>query len=73
KKYNEINKELGQTGAGRTYEELVAEPHSQNIVGKAFPWWQDLHGWWRTNPAYNTVHSMADGGQNHAAAALVLF
>ncbi|KIK78436.1 hypothetical protein PAXRUDRAFT_773285, partial [Paxillus rubicundulus Ve08.2h10] len=34
KKYNEINKELGQTGAGRTYEELVAEPHSWNIVGK---------------------------------------
>ncbi|KIK75450.1 hypothetical protein PAXRUDRAFT_489320, partial [Paxillus rubicundulus Ve08.2h10] len=42
KKYNEINKELGQTGAGRTYEELVAEPRSQNIVElalKAFPWW----------------------------------
>ncbi|KAF8837235.1 hypothetical protein BDN67DRAFT_881170, partial [Paxillus ammoniavirescens] len=26
KKYNEINKELGQTGAGKTYEELIAEP-----------------------------------------------
>ncbi|KIK73423.1 hypothetical protein PAXRUDRAFT_20867 [Paxillus rubicundulus Ve08.2h10] len=76
KKYNKINKELGQTGAGRTYEELVAEPRSRNIVEsalRAFPWWRDLHGWWRTNPAYNTVYSMADGGQNHAAVALAIF
>ncbi|KIK79816.1 hypothetical protein PAXRUDRAFT_160274, partial [Paxillus rubicundulus Ve08.2h10] len=72
-KYNKINKVFSQTGSGITYKELVAEPCSWNIVGKigleVFPWWQDLHGWWRTNPAYNMVYSMANGGQNCAAAA----
>ncbi|KAG2335471.1 hypothetical protein BDR05DRAFT_852721, partial [Suillus weaverae] len=34
-----------------------------------FPWWPDLHGWWRTNPAYSTVLSTADPGQNYESAA----
>jgi len=38
-----------------------------------FPWWPDLHGWWRTNPAYNTVFSTADSGQNYESAALQHF
>lgn len=35
----------------------------------AFPWWVDLHGWWRTNPTYNTSFSTADPGQDFAAEA----
>ena len=38
-----------------------------------FPWWPTLHGWWRTNPGYNTVFSIADGGQDLEGQALVLF
>jgi hypothetical protein len=38
-----------------------------------FPWWPDLYGWWRTNPAYNTVFSTADSGQNYECAALQHF
>ncbi|KIJ10707.1 hypothetical protein PAXINDRAFT_36724, partial [Paxillus involutus ATCC 200175] len=75
KKYNKINNELGQTGAGKTYEELIVEPRSANVVEsalKGFPWWQDLHGWWRTNPAYNTAYSTAEGGQHFAVNALAL-
>ncbi|KAI5990738.1 hypothetical protein EDD15DRAFT_2369449 [Pisolithus albus] len=33
------------------------------------PWWEDLHGFWRTNPSYNTVFSTADPGQDFAAEA----
>jgi hypothetical protein len=38
-----------------------------------FPWWTDLHGWWRTNPAYNTASSVADPGQDFSAEALSAF
>jgi len=38
-----------------------------------FPWWPDLHGWWRTNPAYNTVFSTANSWQNYKSAALQHF
>ena len=38
-----------------------------------FPWWADLHGWWRTNPAYNTAFSTADPGQDFSAEALSAF
>lgn len=34
-----------------------------------FPWWPDLYGWWRTNPAYNTIFSTADPGQNYESTA----
>jgi hypothetical protein len=40
---------------------------------EAFPWWPDLHGWWRTNPAFNTAFSTADPGQDFASAALQHF
>ena len=40
---------------------------------QAFPWWPDLHGWWRTNPAFNTAFSTADPGQDFASAALQHF
>ncbi|KAI6156681.1 hypothetical protein BKA82DRAFT_33051 [Pisolithus tinctorius] len=42
-------------------------------IQKEFPWWGDLHSWWRTNPAYNSMWSGADSGQNFAAHAVRLF
>ncbi|KAI5996038.1 hypothetical protein F5J12DRAFT_725894, partial [Pisolithus orientalis] len=57
---------LGQTGAGCTYEDLVDSSSMKNIIAmieKEFPWWGELHGWWHTNPAYNSTWSAADSGQ----------
>ncbi|KIK15075.1 hypothetical protein PISMIDRAFT_49296, partial [Pisolithus microcarpus 441] len=70
KKYNEANKTLGSTGAGLTIEELKDKPEMSTLVDKIlanFLWWADLHGFWRTNPLYNTVFSTADPGQDFAA------
>jgi hypothetical protein len=50
--------------------------HSKDILDQllvTFPWWVDLHGWWRTNPAYNTSFSTADPGQDFATEAMTLF
>ncbi|KAG2142015.1 hypothetical protein BD769DRAFT_1662132 [Suillus cothurnatus] len=76
KKYNEFNKSLKQTGAGLTYDELQKNPHTKTLVDlqlNKFPWWPDLHGWWRINPTYNTVFSTADSGQNYESATLQHF
>ncbi|KAI6165455.1 hypothetical protein EDD17DRAFT_1454051, partial [Pisolithus thermaeus] len=74
-KYRKQNALLGQTGAGRTYEELISSERTRNIIDtiqKEFPWWADLHGWWRTNPAYNNTWSSADSGQNFSVRAVEL-
>ncbi|KAG2155203.1 uncharacterized protein EDB93DRAFT_1057060, partial [Suillus bovinus] len=79
KRYNEVNVQLGKTGAGLSFEELN-ENEKQRVflvsfidhLLMTFPWWADLHGWWRMNPAYNTSFSMADPGQDFAAEAATL-
>ncbi|KIK76782.1 hypothetical protein PAXRUDRAFT_17945 [Paxillus rubicundulus Ve08.2h10] len=76
KKYTEMNKRLGQTGAGRTYDELASGDGTKNIIDsivKEFPWWPDLHGWWRTNPVYNVGISNGALGQKLPDSALTLF
>ncbi|KAG2053200.1 hypothetical protein BDR06DRAFT_886347 [Suillus hirtellus] len=78
KKYNEFNKALKQSGAGITYEDLQKDPETKTLIGglfktQKFPWWPDLHGWWRTNPAFNTTSLSADLGQNFKSAALQYF
>ncbi|KIK75858.1 hypothetical protein PAXRUDRAFT_835534, partial [Paxillus rubicundulus Ve08.2h10] len=40
---------------------------------ESFPWWPELHGWWRKNPAYNTAYCVSNSGQNLAAEALLMF
>ncbi|KAI6115311.1 hypothetical protein EDD16DRAFT_1708694 [Pisolithus croceorrhizus] len=75
-KYRKQNALLGQTGAGCTYEDLLSNDKTKNILAaitKDFPWWADLHGWWRTNPAYNNTFSAADIGQDFATRAVELF
>ncbi|KAG1809746.1 hypothetical protein EV424DRAFT_1287942, partial [Suillus variegatus] len=73
KKYNEINVQLGQTGAGLSFEVISGNEKMKGILGMyllvVFPWWVDLHGWWRTNPTYNTLFLTADPGQDFAAEA----
>ncbi|KAG2064503.1 hypothetical protein BDR04DRAFT_987844, partial [Suillus decipiens] len=73
KKYNEFNNALKQSGAGMTYEHLQKDPEMKTLINsklKKFSWWLDLHGWWRTNPAFNTTLSSANPGQNFESAAL---
>ncbi|KAI6156269.1 hypothetical protein EDD17DRAFT_1512595 [Pisolithus thermaeus] len=75
-KYRKQNALLGQTGAGCTYEDLLSNDKTKNILAaitKDFPWWANLHGWWRTNPAYNNTFSAADIGQDFATRAVKLF
>ncbi|KIK19893.1 hypothetical protein PISMIDRAFT_50986, partial [Pisolithus microcarpus 441] len=72
KKYNEANKTLGSTGAGLTAAELRENPEQKKLLDKItenFPWWEDLHGFWRNNPSYNTVFSTANPGQDFTAEA----
>ncbi|KAI6011486.1 hypothetical protein EDC04DRAFT_2497880, partial [Pisolithus marmoratus] len=67
KKYNEANKSLGSTGAGLTTVKLQECPEMKKLLDKIvayFPWWEDLHGFWRINLSYNTVFSTADPGQD---------
>ena len=35
-----------------------------------FPWWEDLHGWWKNNPQFNDTASTVDLGQDFAAATI---
>ncbi|KAI6098476.1 hypothetical protein F5141DRAFT_1066836 [Pisolithus sp. B1] len=66
KKYNEANKTLGAMGAGLTSAKL--EEHlDMKLLDKIianFPWWEELHSFWRTNPSYNMVFSTSDPGQD---------
>ncbi|KAG2066844.1 hypothetical protein BDR04DRAFT_1120885 [Suillus decipiens] len=76
KKYNEFNKDLKQSGAGKMYVELQEDPKMKSLIDiklEKFPWWPELHGWWQTNPAFNHAFSTADAGQDFASAALEHF
>ncbi|KIK12668.1 hypothetical protein PISMIDRAFT_120460, partial [Pisolithus microcarpus 441] len=71
RKYNNANKTLGSGGAGLTAISLVSM-HTNASLDKildTFPWWEDLHGFWRTNPSYNTVCSTANPSQDFATEA----
>ncbi|KAF8120518.1 hypothetical protein EV363DRAFT_1139344, partial [Boletus edulis] len=74
--YSAENKKLGQTGMGMTYEELQSDPSKSNLLDSivdSFPWWPDLHGFWRTNPGINTSPAVADPDQDLEQEALGLF
>ncbi|KIM66840.1 hypothetical protein SCLCIDRAFT_48456, partial [Scleroderma citrinum Foug A] len=51
--YNKINAQLGASGVGIDIEDLRADPNRANLLARltvTFPWWEDLHGWWKNNP-----------------------
>ncbi|KAF8545772.1 hypothetical protein OG21DRAFT_1491936 [Imleria badia] len=76
KAYNAENKKLGQTGVGMTYESLQSDLSKSNILAmiiESFPWWPDLHGFWRTNPGFNMLPAIADSDQDFEQEALSLF
>ncbi|KAI6095851.1 hypothetical protein F5141DRAFT_1221350 [Pisolithus sp. B1] len=72
KKYNEANKTLGATGVGLTSAKLQEHADMKKLLDKIianFPWWEDLHSFWRTYPSYNMVFSTGDPGQDFANSA----
>ncbi|KAI5989734.1 hypothetical protein EDD15DRAFT_1298774 [Pisolithus albus] len=76
RKHNEANKSLGSTGAGLMAEEIQDNLELKKLLDKIllnFPWWEDLHGFWHTNPSYNTVFSTGSPGQDFAVEAQQLF
>ncbi|KAI6013807.1 hypothetical protein PISMIDRAFT_121331, partial [Pisolithus microcarpus 441] len=76
KKYNDANKILGSTGEGLTAMELKEKPEMKRLLNRildTFPWWEDLHGFWRMNLSYNTVFSMGNPGQDFAMEAQQYF
>ncbi|KIM66823.1 hypothetical protein SCLCIDRAFT_52758, partial [Scleroderma citrinum Foug A] len=51
--YKKINSQLGASGVGIDIEELRADPNHAHLLARlteTFPWWEDLHGWWKNNP-----------------------
>jgi hypothetical protein len=43
------------------------------MIVESFPWWPDLHGFWRTNPGFNMLPAIADSDQDFEQEALSLF
>ncbi|KAJ7469520.1 hypothetical protein FB451DRAFT_1176760 [Mycena latifolia] len=75
KRYGEINKELGQTGAGLRVEDVVPGSEIANKIEKIrvdFPYWEQLHRFWRTLPNFNPFTVSSEPGQDIADQALAL-
>ncbi|KAJ7887972.1 hypothetical protein B0H13DRAFT_2342151 [Mycena leptocephala] len=75
KRYRDINNELGQTGAGLKPEDVTPESEIANKIAKIkvdFPYWEQLHGFWRTLPNFNPYTVSSEPGQDIADQALAL-
>ncbi|KAJ7163659.1 hypothetical protein C8R46DRAFT_902539, partial [Mycena filopes] len=75
--YKEFNTELGQTGAGLDYDQIDVGSDIYNKIDELnekykLPYWERLHGFWRTLPNFNPTVKMAEPGQDIAAEALKL-
>ncbi|KAJ7827203.1 hypothetical protein B0H13DRAFT_2373968 [Mycena leptocephala] len=69
------NNELGQTGAGLKPEDVTPESEIANKIAKIkvdFPYWEQLHGFWRTLPNFNPYTVSSEPGQDIADQALAL-
>ncbi|KIK19895.1 hypothetical protein PISMIDRAFT_45160, partial [Pisolithus microcarpus 441] len=72
KKYNDANKTLSSSEASLTAKELKGNLQLNKLLDKILenlPWWEAVHGFWRTNPLNNMVFSTGDPGQDFATGA----
>ncbi|KAJ7645305.1 hypothetical protein B0H17DRAFT_959651, partial [Mycena rosella] len=72
-----FNAELGKTGAGLDYSEIEFDSDIYNKIDELkdkfnLPYWDCLHGFWRTLPSLNPTLVTAEPGQDLAAEALKL-
>ncbi|KDR70600.1 hypothetical protein GALMADRAFT_229964 [Galerina marginata CBS 339.88] len=75
-KYREFNQQLGQTGAGLSYDEIDPGSNIYNLIDELsveFPYWERLHGYWRTLPNYNPLTVTLEPDQDLEGGALNLF
>ncbi|KAJ7616876.1 hypothetical protein B0H17DRAFT_882543, partial [Mycena rosella] len=77
KEYQGHLERIGATGAGldpsriREGSELASIfGESTNEIREDWPWWDDLHGFWRELPSYNPIGvQSSEPGTDHASAA----
>ncbi|KAJ7124707.1 hypothetical protein C8R46DRAFT_973851, partial [Mycena filopes] len=67
---------IGSTGAGLDPSRVTAGTALSSLIDEVrndFPWWDDLHSFWRELPNYNTVGvQSSEPGTDHASAAAEL-
>ncbi|KAH8981346.1 hypothetical protein EDB86DRAFT_2812974, partial [Lactarius hatsudake] len=67
RRYRDLTQELGRTGAGLTVEEIRKDSNLNNVLDKLladFPFWDRLHGFWRTLPSFNPHTVSSEPGQD---------
>ncbi|KAH9048751.1 hypothetical protein EDB84DRAFT_1257058, partial [Lactarius hengduanensis] len=78
RRYRDLTQELGRTGAGLTVEEIRKDSNLNNVLGMShisivsapnklladFPYWERLHGFWRTLPSFNPHTVSSEPGQD---------
>ncbi|KAF7351850.1 hypothetical protein MVEN_01146200 [Mycena venus] len=68
---------IGATGAGLDPSEIQAGSKLASLIDhirKDWPWWDDLHSFWRELPSYNPIGvQSSEHGTDHASAAADLF
>ncbi|KAJ7251956.1 hypothetical protein C8J57DRAFT_1077703 [Mycena rebaudengoi] len=60
KEYKEWVETLGATGAGLDPDSVISDSPIANLMDEIrnkWPWWDDLHAFWRELPNYNPVTS----------------
>ncbi|KAJ7659684.1 hypothetical protein DFH06DRAFT_989406, partial [Mycena polygramma] len=67
---------LGATGAGLHPDDVKEDSNIESLIGKSckirddWPWWDDLHAFWRELPSYNPIGvQSSEPGTDHASAA----
>ncbi|KAJ7114784.1 hypothetical protein C8R44DRAFT_880859 [Mycena epipterygia] len=77
KDYQKLLERIGATGAGLNPSHIRVGSNLASIfdeVREEFPWWDDLHAFWRELPNYNPIGvQSSEPGTDHAGAAAQLF
>ncbi|KAJ7862337.1 hypothetical protein B0H14DRAFT_3863136 [Mycena olivaceomarginata] len=75
--YKDLLAKLGATGAGLNPADIRPGSQIAGLIGefrRDWPWWDDLHSFWRELPNYNPVGvQSSEPGTDHAADAAQLF
>ncbi|KAJ7476798.1 hypothetical protein FB451DRAFT_1397032 [Mycena latifolia] len=77
KEYQKLLERLGATGAGLDPSQIQEGSKLSSLIEEIrqeWPWWDDLHAFWRELPNYNPVGvQSSEPGTDHASAAADIF